>query len=390
MCGRAFDHLGITPVYVDPGAPELPSDLVPDAVLLSREWSVNLRQMAFQARRSGIPVIYVMDGIIEWAYLWENWGFVKPEGTVLQPLIASDLCVIGHHPARILAGLGLAENIHIVGMPRLDELKRERLVEQDQTPRVVIATAKTFGHNTAHKVYVRAALRDLKEWFAGHPEVTPSWRIDPRLAEELGITASFEVSLVETLRSAAGLISFASTALLESMLLGIPTAQIDYRAVPQYVQTAWEIRSAEQIDGVIQELLFSPPEKFVFQEACLRDELELGNASARLADVINLAVERKVIERKTGERVVRCGGQLDFRQVHSHLSAFSVSPMARLQYELDSTYQIWDRDRQRLRELRDDIRRLLNDRWIVALTRMTWLPGVRKTARLIKELKMLD
>jgi hypothetical protein len=88
-----------------------------------------------------------MDGIIEWAYLWQNWGFVKPEGTVLQPLIASDLCVIGQHPARILAGLGLADKIHVVGLPRLDGIKRQRVIDQDQPRRIVVATAKTCRHN---------------------------------------------------------------------------------------------------------------------------------------------------------------------------------------------------------------------------------------------------
>ncbi len=348
MCGRAFEILGVEPFFIDPSRPQLPTASAPDVVLLSREWSVDVRHAAIEARRHGIPVVYIMDGIIEWAYLWQNWGFVKPEGTVLQPLIASDLCVIGQHPARILAGLGLADKIHVVGLPRLDGIKRQRVIDQDQPRRIVVATAKTFGHNTAHKVYVRAALRDLKDWFNSHPELTPVWRINEELAAELAVVPSMGGAMVEMLQSASGVVSFTSTVLLEAMLIGIPTAQIDYRTVPQYVQTAWEIRCAEQIDGVIQELLFAPPERLALQEANLRDELELGDASARLAAVIRNAADKNALEAAAEARHGPVVGRIDFRQIHTHLSAFAVSPMARLQYELDATYQLWERERERV------------------------------------------
>lgn len=394
MCGHAFDILGITPTYVDPGRPEIPRTPTPHVVLLSREWSVALRHAAVEARQAGLPVIYVMDGVIEWSYMWDGWSFVKPEGTVLQPLIASDLCVIGRHPARILAALGLGERIHVVGMPRVDGLNRQRILDQDQSPRIVVATAKTFGQNVAHKVFVRAALRDLKNWFDTHPDIVPVWRIAGHVASDLGLIPSCEGTLVESLQTASGLVSFASSALLEGMLLGVPTAQIDYRSVPQYVQVGWEIRSADHIDNVIRELLHPPPENLAFQEACLRDELEVGNASARLADVLRQAA-RGDGAWGTGpeqpEKPLR--GQLDYRQVHSHLSSFSVSPMSRLQYELDATYTLRERDRQQLAALRrsiDEIRKLHGGLLTAILQRLTWLPGFRRTARLLKNITSLN
>jgi len=397
MCGRAFKILGVDPIYIHPSHPVLRKNPAPAVILLSREWSVDVRHAAIEARRHGIPVVYIMDGIIEWAYLWQNWGFVKPEGTVLQPLIASDLCVIGQHPARILAGLGLADKIHIVGLPRLDGIKRQRVIDQDQPRRIVVATAKTFGHNTAHKVYVRAALRDLKDWFNSHPELTPVWRINEELAAELAVVPSMGGAMVEMLQSASGVVSFTSTVLLEAMLIGIPTAQIDYRTVPQYVQTAWEIRCAEQIDGVIQELLFAPPERLALQEANLRDELELGDASARLAAVIRNAVDKNALEAAAEARHGPVVGRIDFRQIHTHLSAFAVSPMARLQYELDATYQLWERERERvqhaenkLASLRGEISIMFEDRWIKLLRMLAGFPGFRKTGRILSRLIALD
>jgi len=388
MCGRAFEILGRTPVYIEPARPVIPTDPSPDVVVISREWSIDIRHAAMLARRQDIPVVYVMDGVIEWAYFWENWGFVKPEGTVLQPLIADELCVIGQHPARILAAQGLADRIHIVGLPRLDGLNRQRMIDPDGPLRIVIATAKTFGHNTAHKVYVRAALRDLKEWFNRHPEVAPVWRISRELAAELAVEPSLHGEMVDVLRNASGVISFTSTVLLEAMLLGIPTAQIDYRPVPQYFETAWEVRCAEHLDGVIQELFFPPPEKLALQEACLHDELQVGDASARLAALLReTAAGRRDSVSSAQPAISRTTGQLDFRQIHSHLSAFAVSPASRLQYELDATYRLWERDRQQMHDLHRDIGQVAQEPWIRILQKLDWLPGFRRTARALKRLK---
>jgi hypothetical protein len=384
MCGRAFEILHADTTYLDPSNPMLSLNSVPDAVLLSREWSIDIRQTAIAARRRGIPVVYIMDGVMEWDYFWHNWGFVKPEGSVLQPLIASDLCVVGRHPARILAALGLAERIHIVGMPRLDGLKRRRIIDRDLPPQMVIATAKTFGHNTAHKVYVRAALRDLKRWFDEHPGIIPVWRIAEELAEELGVVASTGGTIENSLETASGVISFTSTVLLEAMRIGVPTAQIDYRAVPQYVQTAWEIRNPEQIESVVHELLYPPAEKLAYQEICMKDELETGDASHRLAEVIRSSVE--TAPDRASEASNRVYGPVDFRQVNSHLSAFSVAPLNRLQYELDATYKLWERDIQRLKARENVLADLRDDPVARAILALGWLPGLRRAARLIRSL----
>lgn len=384
ICGRAFEILGASPTYIDPGRPEIPSAPAPNLVLLSREWNADLRHAAITASRRGIPIIYVMDGVIEWDYFWHNWGFVKPEGTVLQPLIASALCVVGQHPARILAALGLAGRIHVVGMPRLDGLQRRRVIDRGLPRQIVIATAQTFGHNTAHKVYVRAALRDLKNWFDEHPEQAPVWRISEELAEELGIVASTGRTIVDVLETASGVIGFTSTVLLEAMRIGVPTAQIDYRAVPQYVQTAWEIRNPEQIDSVVQELLYPPAEKLAYQEICLNDELESGDASNRLAEVIRSTVKNTPAQAtKTASAVC---GFVDFRQLNSHLSVFSVAPLSRLQYELDATYRLWERDRQRLKAQGELLAKLRIDPLVRVILSLGWLPGLRRTARLIRSL----
>lgn len=340
LYGRVFELLGVRPEAGYLKSPEEILATKPDLILLSREWTTDWRLCAAAARRANIPVVYVMDGVIEWAYVWNNLSFIRPNGTMLQPMTASDLCVIGRHPARILASWGLASRIHLVGLPRYDHFDRTRLVNAAAArPRILITTAKTYSHDAEQQMKVLRALRDLRAWFAANTFVEPVWRIAADLAEEMGLKVTMEGSLTTALREAAALITFPSTCALEGMLKGLPVAQVDYRPTPFYVASAWEIRSAEHIPNVIQELLYPPPAKLAFQDACLADELEIGDASERLAEVIREALSRSNPYEAAPPQVEKTGmGRLDYRQVYSELSAFAAAPTSMIQYELDAAY----------------------------------------------------
>jgi hypothetical protein len=363
LCGRALDLIGADVHFALDGLPHTANlDQPPDVMLVSREWSRGTRVAVARARRRGVPVVYLMDGIIEWSYVWNNLSYVRPEGTVLQPLLASHICTIGRRPARILAGLGLAERTHIVGIPRLDGIDRRRVLDPSKPPTIVITTARTPAHNVEQKVFVRRALRDLKRWFDTHSAAQPMWRIAPELAAELNVPLSESTSLLDSLREAAALVSFASTTLLEGMLMGVPTALVDYRAVPQYVQTAWDIRSSEQLEGTLHDLLHPPSERLAFQDWCVGEELEPGDASARLAAVLRGAIDGEFsADTATDPGSSRTVGRLDYRQVHSQLSAFAVSPMSVLQYELDATSNLLDFAMPDIVHLRGEVARLQSE-----------------------------
>ena len=337
--GAVFERLGAAPVYAFGKSPEEILASQPAAILLSSEWTHEWRLTAAAARKAHIPVIYVMDGVLEWSYVWNNLTFIRPWGTMLQPLLASDLCVIGQHQARILASMGLARRIHIVGLPRLDRVPRERVLNHGDKPRIVVATPRTAAHNIEQRVMVLRALRDLRAWFAEQAGIEVVWRIAADLAEDISVKPDIQGGMNEVLSRATALISFTSTCLLEGMLKGLPVAQLDYRPAPSYVAGAWEIRCADHIPNVVQELLYPPPPKLAWQDACLSDELEAGDATERLATVIRDVMARPAPNDADGEtQPVRIYGRLDYRQIHSELSSFAVSPAALLQYELAAAY----------------------------------------------------
>ena len=349
LYGHALDLLGAARLSAGEGDSETNTlnELAPDALLLSREWTPRWRLFAAAARRAGIPVIYVMDGVIEWSYVWNNLSHIRPSGAFLQPLFASDLCVIGAHPARILSSWGLADRLHVVGLPRLDAYDRSRRLEAGRAPRLLVTTARTAGHDPEQQVMARRALRDLKAFLDAHPAIQPTWRIAADLAEDIGVRPATGGSLAQALAETDALITSPSTCLLEAMLKGIPVAQLDYRPAPLYTACAWEIRSADHLAPVITELLAPPPAKLAWQDACLGDELALGDASARLAEVIRAAITRRTAPDSAPPAPcpplpasAPSAGRLDFRQIHSELSLFSAAPAATLAYELDATHRL--------------------------------------------------
>jgi hypothetical protein len=384
--GGVFDLLKCKTTFVDPLSESNPEKLLneiqPDIVFLTLEWIPQWRIFAAASRRLEIPAVYVMDGVIEWSYIWNNQSYVFPEGTAFQPLLSSHLCVAGRHPARILSALGLADKIHIVGLARLDEIDRQRRLQADAKPRILICSAKTYAHNREHVIQVKRALMDLKSFFAQQNHINAIWRIDPKLADQIGVPVCDSAStIVEELRNVSAMISFTSTTLLEAMLLKVPTCQIEYRTVPLYVQTAWDIRSKEHIPSVVHELLYPSPEKLAYQDFCLEDELEIGNATTRLADVIKLAVNDS--NTATSQQSAEYG-KLDYLQVHSQLSCFSIGSKAMLQYELDACYKQIDLYNSRKKLFLD----LMSCSVVKFINKyFNRLPGFKRFARIVKQME---
>jgi hypothetical protein len=301
----------------------------PDVVLTSLEWLPYQRILISEANLRNIPTIYVMDGVLEWSYVWNNQSFVIPHGTVLQPLLSKHIAVIGNHPARILSSMGLSNKISIIGLPRLEGFSRERIVKLDVKKKILICTANTAYHNLEQEINLKQALSDMKDIVVGIDGVEIIWRLSSNLANDF-LVDNNQDDFFSILKTVDAVISFQSTAIIEAMLLGIPTALIDYRNVPIYFQTAWQIRCKEHILNVIQELLHPPVEKKAYQDFCLNDELFLTDSSDRLKKIIlnaGAALDDMPLD--------NIGGVLDYRVIHPQISAFGISNTTQLQYQLD-------------------------------------------------------
>jgi hypothetical protein len=144
---------------------------------------------------------------------------------------------------------------------------------------------------------------------------------------------------------------------------------------------------------VIQELLFAPPERLALQEANLRDELELGDASARLAAVIRNAADKNALEAAAEARHGPVVAESIFAN-HTH-SAFCLQSKLLGSKNLDATYQL-GAERERVQHAENKLpfmaksSGVVEDRWIKLLRMLAGFPGFRKTGRILSRLIALD
>ena len=99
-------------------------------------------------------------------------------------------------------------------------------------------------------------------------------------------------SLPDFLSKVDGVISQPSTVVYESMIMGKNVAVADYNISPNYMQSAWEIKSKDQIDQVIKELINPKDIKLNLQNYYLQDTIaNISNSSQVVGDLINTIIE---------------------------------------------------------------------------------------------------
>ena len=201
-----------------------------DVVLTTMEWSPKWRIMIDECRRQKIPSYYLIDGVIDWDYMWNNWQYIKKDGTLLQPLLSDRIGVVSNYQSRFLSSIGLKDRVDIIGIPRFDKQNNEENISNSN--RILVTTSNTPFLNSYAETYVKKALSDLKDFFFKNKSYKVVWKIDNDLARKINIENNKNEDIDSLLNNISATISFPSTVLLESMLKKILTAIIDYRNVP--------------------------------------------------------------------------------------------------------------------------------------------------------------
>ncbi|MBI1247010.1 hypothetical protein GC197_04095 [bacterium] len=264
--------------------PDLSKNLRPDVAILANEVFPEYRNCIPYFQKRGIPTIYAIDGILEWRH---SWDFPPSDacGQTFRPVLADKIACIGRSQARILESWGNVGKCEVVGVPRFDNLvqsKSPRMPSVDGEFRVLVMTAKNPGFDEAQRERTRQSLVDLNEWFQANPEidgrtVCPVWRLTVGMDQEIGVDGSATDTtgkqLAELLPEVDAVITTPSTAMLESMRIGLPVALLDYHNCPHYVPAAWTISAASHLDTIVPELASPAETKMLWQDSILHDAL---------------------------------------------------------------------------------------------------------------------
>ncbi len=273
-----------------------------DIAIFYSEHFDRFRECSSSLQSNSVATIYAIDGILEWRNAWANRADEPACPWTMRPALAHKVACIGLHQARILRDWGNADRVEVVGLPRLDRLVayakhlEKSHAKSDSPFRLLVMTAKWPGFTPEQVARTLDSLRDLRDWLNNHPTIGGQpieviWRLTRGLEKELDVSNTLSESngneLAELLTRVDAVVTTPSTAMLEAMLYGLPTATLDYHNVPSYVQPAWTIGNAGTIGPVLAELRNPSANRMHFQQLVLRDELECpGSATDRMAILV--------------------------------------------------------------------------------------------------------
>ena len=245
-----------------------------------------------KAAELGIPTLTVLDGIPEWRDIWENPRYGFGGGQLNRQLFQADkVACHGNYHAWLFQRWGLGLKAEVVGMPWLD--KYFQLKKSDERcggkKNLLVMTANTPGFTQDQVEKTETALKDLSKYLSSDPSWNPVWRLRGGLCEKLGLQSPEygATSLFDMLKITDAVVTTPSTAMIEAMLAGIPTAIVDYTDSPSYVGAAWKITHGSQIEKAMKEMASPPRNKMLFQDDILHGYLECDTPAApRLVELM--------------------------------------------------------------------------------------------------------
>ena len=286
----------------------------PDIVLASDEWCSEYSVKLLQAQNQKIPTLHIVDGIVKWGNIWTNpRSLSEDEGMpMFQPILADRIACIGSFQARIFSSWGQTKKLALTGLPRFDKyishfqahqkLSHLRATpDNNNNPKILIIVANQPGYTADQVSKARQSFYDLNHYFSQASicqQFNVVWRYGPRsptlLPPDLCGTIENDTSLYEALSTSDYVIASPSTAVLEAMSMDIPTCIIEYSSLPEFVHSAWMIRSSLTMDQEFRLLLKSSENRMNYQRYLLHDQMRMdGLATPRVCtliqDMISLA-----------------------------------------------------------------------------------------------------
>ena len=245
-----------------------------------------------------VPVLVLADGILEFRNTFANPNVAA--GSLFMPLHGHKIACLGANQARHIEAWGNQGKTEVVGLPRLDEVSEKGPLENSDSRKILVVTARQPGFTDQQLDQVRRSLVDVRDWFGRNQDfqgktLTPVWRLTGGLADKIGVDQDgdpLKIPLIELLPQVDAVISTPSTTVVESMLLGRPTAVLDYTNSPLFISPAWSITASEQIGSVVSELLAPSEARLLFQQTSLQDSLQVNEPAAlRMCRLVNALIE---------------------------------------------------------------------------------------------------
>lgn len=266
--------------------------------LLSDEFNPAIFPAITELHARGIPILHLVDGIIEWRNIWTNPRSNTADGRPLfQPVLSSRIACLGLWQALLLESFGNHPfRCEITGSPRLDYLDS---IKRQPDNSVLIATANAPGFTPQEIQQAAAAIQAAQAGMRRHPHFTPRWRLAPSLLPHVALDDTSVIQnqtpLEQSLASVSAVITTPSTLALEAMRLRIPTLIVDFTNSPSYLLSAWRATCPDTLGRELESLLqpdgLEHSRRLFHQDFLSRLQMEPGSATDRVGRLIKLMAD---------------------------------------------------------------------------------------------------
>ncbi len=219
------------------------------------------------AAARGMPRIYLFDGIYDAANAYRNPKHLRLGLRQMDPLLYTHAACVDRWSLRAFAALGVRTHAWLPARATPGPGRGEK---QTRTRAAVflIATARSPAFDRGERARLQKLLHLT---IASLKRIGADFRFrtgDRRLLTSLGAPAAANdtgESFVQCVRRYQCLITTPSTIATTAMLMGIPTATLDYRDSPLTQQTGWRIHESTDIDATLASMLEPAAERMTFQ-----------------------------------------------------------------------------------------------------------------------------
>ena len=249
----------------------------PDIILTYADSYYAVKEITDIARSKKIPSLLIEDGLIEWRHQWENPRFGFGDGIpYFQQLNVDKIACYGSQGARILESWGNINKCEITGAARFDIYKKIKRKPHKGPKRILVLSANTPYWTDEQKYLAIKGFKDIHALSKKRNDIELIWRLRKGFDKEIDYANDnnkYGSSLIEIMPYIDGAISQPSTVALETMMVGIPTAIIDYQNSPNYIRSGWSITASEHINKVLDGLCNPAQNQILFQDELLNDQL---------------------------------------------------------------------------------------------------------------------
>lgn len=276
----------------------------PDLVITFDEHYCELALCVIHAKRKGIPMLLIRDGILETRFLdFESNEITKRN--IRSTFISDKIACLGENDKKIIESWGNEGKCEAVGSGRIDRIISNYPIKKKpgaspQKRSLLIVSAKRPYFNEKERDITLKAFSDLKNTLAAYKDVlNVRWRVTSEIARKLslkgkGFKETTGKELHFLLSQSDLVITTPSTSMLEAMLFGMPVAVIDYHNLEQLYKASWVIRQTGEIKPTLDQMISGDEDKLKSQWGYLNEQLNIEPTSqTRLHTLIKRMMNRE-------------------------------------------------------------------------------------------------